>query len=780
MPTLDYMAQPVCVSIPAFEIIEGASAILIPFKFTVRGGQQVLSHTLRIYANDGSTTPLYTNTITSYIYEQKISTQALYTNGLRNNGEYLFTFQTHGRGIIGYDGNTPIYGDIDSVESLPSLFKTYVTPTLQFTNMPPITNGKAIIQMANYTFDCQYTQSEGELLSSLYFYMYDYNHTLINTSKLYTSKDAINPNPNPQTGMVFEYTYAGFIDDTDYYIKAVATTINNTIIDTEVHLHIDYAYDNGYFVIKATNYANGGYVEVVNNVSEIDGKLIDIQGNTIDPTFIGDNYIDLENGDMLYFNDGYQIVSNAFAKQKWWFPVMLGKTTEFSDDDGNSFTVEYKRCAVEDEPSVYNAYDYIEVTQKGKDVYGNEVVNKKISNRIPSVNQTMQLTSYICIDGNDITVSLAKANIISEAYWNGDSSIILDGIVTNLVWEDESSSTTEADSVIDIDTGYSNVEWGRITNMFWAHEDKAPVLPDQSANIIQPVVSTVYTNTLLQNAVINEFYVTRNLIQGQLSVLPEWDNATIMLANFNGDIIAGNVTWLMGSIDKIKLKRKLVSDTSNNWVTLWEKDINDPNDLGFTYRDYYVPSNSQYMYAMIPCAGGDEQNMFTTVIPTSFNGLYISDNNQTMKLYSNYGITQAQDNILIGEIQPYKSQYPIINKNPYVKYRTASFEGDVLGFNYNADEDNCIQTNFELTEETRHAIVNEVDAWTNFLCNGKTKIIRDWNGNIMLAQVTTPPSRAYDKNSGNSKPTMSFSVIEVGDATKQSDLYKHGLVDVEV
>lgn len=782
MPNIDYMAQPVGVAIPAFEIATESASKNITFSFTVRGGQQVLSNTLRIYANNGSSTPLLTSTVESYIYGQTITTQVLYNNNLRNNGTYLFTFQTHGWGIVGYNGNTPVYGNIDSEESAPILFKTFVTPVLQFTNMPvpPSTTNISTIQMANYTFDCQYTQSSGELLSNLYFYMYDYNHTLINTSKTYTAQDAVDPSSTPQTGMVFEYTYQGFVDDTDYYIKAVATTINNTVVSVEQHLHIDYLYDKGYFQIKATNFANGGYVEVVNNVSEIDGNTTDKYGNSVSPQYIGGNYLLLDNS-MLHFDSGYQINSNAFAKQKWWFPVLLGETTRFYNEEGQYLSVTFKRGRGEID-GVQQYCDYIVVEQSD-----GETIKRKSSNIIPAVNQNTQLTTYVKVDGDIITAEISTANIHSSAVWNGDSSIVLDGVPTDIVWMGESgSSSSTSVSTIDIDTGISNVEWDRLTNMFWADElytannPQRTELPVEVYNDTTHLDDTTYYKTTLQNAVVNEFYVTRNLTQGKLSSFPEWDNATVMLCDFNNTIIAGNVTWLLGSMDKIKLKRKRVNDTTNNWVTLWEKDIETPYDLTFAYRDYYVPSNDKYVYAMIPCVGNDEQEYFYSKIDTKFNGLFISDKDQTLKLLSNYGITNAQDIMLIGTVQPYQSRYPVIIRNPYTKYRSVTLQGDVLGLNYNADDDNCVQTNFDLTDETRLDIVLEAEEWSKFLCNGKTKIIRDWNGNIMMAQVTTPPSRSYGQDSGNSKPTMSFGVTEVGQYNNQSDLFKHGLVEVEV
>jgi hypothetical protein len=130
------------------------------------------------------------------------------------------------------------------------------------------------------------------------------------------------------------------------------------------------------------------------------------------------------------------------------------------------------------------------------------------------------------------------------------------------------------------------------------------------------------------------------------------------------------------------------------------------------------------------------------------------------------------DNILVGTVQPYNRVYPVVVKNPNVLYRTVTFQGDVLGLT-----DNCQP--FELNDEKRPIIVAQKREWDKFLCNGRAKIIKDWNGNIILCHVTTAPSYTYDQTSGNSKPTMSFGVTEVGEHDSQYDMYKHGLIDVE-
>ena len=145
-----------------------------------------------------------------------------------------------------------------------------------------------------------------------------------------------------------------------------------------------------------------------------------------------------------------------------------------------------------------------------------------------------------------------------------------------------------------------------------------------------------------------------------------------------------------------------------------------------------------------------------------------------MKLYSNYLIGQSTDNILLGILQPYNQTYPVIIKNPNVEYRTIAIQGDVLGIS----EETCQP--FELTNETRPVIVSQKREWDKFLCNGKAKIIKDWNGNILLGRITTAPSYVYDQTSGNSKPTITFGATEVGEYNNQWDMYHHGLIDVEV
>ena len=340
-----------------------------------------------------------------------------------------------------------------------------------------------------------------------------------------------------------------------------------------------------------------------------------------------------------------------------------------------------------------------------------------------------------------------------------------------MVWEGESGSV-ENRNILDFDNGSSNVEYARVTNIFWEDEEEALEIQDVEVLNSPPIVKYM-TNVELENCIVRDFYVTHDVSQiTQYVSLPEWDNYTIMRADFDNNLRAGNVDWLLGSVNRIKIKRRKVG-AGEQYITLYVQPIETEYDLSFYYRDYYCPSGYQFEYAMVPCVDEDEQTYFTTIVKTYFDGLFISDKDTTMKLYGNYLIGSSADNILLGMLQPYNQTYPIIIKNPNVLYRTATIQGDVLGLNI----DECKA--FELTQERRPLIVDQKREWDKFLCNGKAKIIKDWNGNIMLAEVTTAPSYTYDQTSGNSKPTLSFGATEVGEYDNQWYMYNHGLIDVE-
>lgn len=731
------LVTPIGIAVPAFDATRDQT-----FSFTVQGGDQVVGNRLTII-NNVSSEIVFQRTIESYVYSQ---TLPAYT--LSNNGYYAFYFQT-----------INAHGDV-STKSGNITFRTFTAPTLTFTNIP----STDVIEAGSYSFVVEYNQQEGELLNTLYFHLYDATQTQIKVSDVYTS---IATPP-----ITFTHQFTGLVDNERYYVRATGTTIYNTQIDTGfIRFDVNYSYEGAYFAVTATNNPIGGYVQISNNVAEIDGKVWNKYDRLIEPSYLDGNSLLLDNGEHLIWADGFSFANNRFAKQRWWTPIWWGQqnvmsnysTLEGHEGDGSSYiSIEFKRGIPQGETT---SRDYL--VAKGY-VDGVQYFTK-ISNYILPLNNLSQVTSYLLISGDNIDLTLVRTVGGGTIIWNGISDVQY-GVITDFAWVGESS--TSHSNVMDFDDGTSNVEYAKITDMFWLDEAEAEDV--QEAEYINPLPAVRYiTNVRLDNAIVREFYVTHDVShQTYYTELPDWDNYTIMRADFDNNLRAGNVDWLLGSVNRIKIKRRKIG-VGEQWITLFVQPIETEYDLSFYYRDYYCPSGHQFEYAMVPCVNDDEQMYFTTIAETYFDGIFISDKDKTMKLYSNYLIGQSADNILIGALQPYNQVYPVIIKNPNVLYRTISIQGDVLGMN-----ENTCQT-FELTQENRPVIVDQKREWDEFLCNGKAKIIKDWNGNIILAKITTPPSYTYDQRSGNSKPTMTFGATEVGEYDNQWYMYNHGLIDVE-
>lgn len=715
---------PIAISLSAFDATNEQV-----FSFTVIGGDQVVGNKLTIIDNVSGDI-VYTNEVQSYIYNQTLP-----ANTLTNGGYYGFYFQT-----------IDIYGNY-SAQSNMLTFKCFTTPTFTFSNIPAI----GIIESASYNFYCQYNQAEDEPIDYFHFYLYNNYRQQIDQSGIITSDMALPDIAVP----TFEHTFNGFMDDETYYIRALGVTVNGTEVDSGyISFTINYQYDGTYLMVDSQNYPNHGYVLVSNNASEIDGKMYDKYGNPIEPDIRSEQAYML-NGNTLVWDEGFQFKNNQFTKIKWWTPVNLGETLKMSNGEDTYITIELKRGVPSSDG--YYAKDYILI--KG---YENGIqYMQHLSNLIDPVNNNSQLVSLVNVDNNDVNVIFDELIGGDTAIWDGASTLIFGRNEMTYVGEE-----SHLDNYFDVDTGASNVEFDKITDIFL--EDEVQFAPLEDENIIgSPAIPTELTKVILENSIVDKIYISKNNITEIPSELPVWDNGTVLKTDFENDSpSAGNVDWLLSKINNIKVKRRLKG--TFNYITLYKHEINSISDITFSYKDYWLPSGYDFEYALVPCADDDEGIYYFTEVTTCFNGLFVSDGEKTMKIYSNYLINTAQDNQLIGTAQPYGSRYPVIIRNPNVNYRSVTIQGDILGL----EDDEFVFT------MDRNKIVKQKNEWDVFLTNGKMKLIKDWNGNILMGGITTAPSYTYNIINQNAIPTLTFTITEQGQYNSQKDLYNNGFTNV--
>ena len=72
-----------------------------------------------------------------------------------------------------------------------------------------------------------------------------------------------------------------------------------------------------------------------------------------------------------------------------------------------------------------------------------------------------------------------------------------------------------------------------------------------------PLTRINYSSVKLENGIFTHWYTTRDVTSPYSSEEPTvWDYLTVMDANFNGNLAAGNIGYTLDQIEGIKIKRR--------------------------------------------------------------------------------------------------------------------------------------------------------------------------------------------------------------------------------
>lgn len=279
-----------------------------------------------------------------------------------------------------------------------------------------------------------------------------------------------------------------------------------------------------------------------------------------------------------------------------------------------------------------------------------------------------------------------------------------------------------------------------------------------------PAVADNFTNTRLTNGIFDYWYVTHDVSSPQGFEPPTvWDYLTVMQANFDGNIEAGNISEALDSISGFRIKRRKVGEF--DWINLVYIPIENTTDLSFVFEDNLAQSGVEYEYAFFPVVGDVEGSYVSNTIKTKFDGVFICDLDTIYKFYSEvtYGSNQRVQKV--GVFEPYGRKYPVVVSNGAINYETGSVSGNVLPNDYG---------------KTRQLdtlnMVNKRKELLNFLTNKKAKVLKDWNGNIWLMIITGNPSVNFLDGSSMGIANVTASWTEVGDVNNQKDLHNCGII----
>lgn len=274
------------------------------------------------------------------------------------------------------------------------------------------------------------------------------------------------------------------------------------------------------------------------------------------------------------------------------------------------------------------------------------------------------------------------------------------------------------------------------------------------------------TSTTIQNGIFDNYTVTRDISFEYTTDIPSvWEYLTIMDANLNGNIRAGNIDFLVNQISKVKVKRRIKG--SFDWITLYEIPVTGVESLNFVEQDNLNQWGIEYEYAFVPMINNEELNYITNSIVSKFNGVFICDVDTIFKFYSNVNYSGINKSNRTTVFEPLGGRYPVVVSNSATRYDSGSVSGNII-----LEEE---LNNYKLD---RLANVQYRNKLFDFLVNKKAKVLKDWNGNIWLMVVVNSPSANFLPNSGMALAQANFDFVEVGDINNADDLYENGLVGI--
>lgn len=737
------LTTPIALSINAFD-----SDYSQLFKFQSINGDQVVANRLTIRDNS-SNEIVYQETQNTYAFVHTLPNE----NDLVNGNMYNFYFNTINEN-----------GDLSENSNVVS-FYCYTTPTLEFTNITE----ESVVNQSSYEFHLTYDQTEGELLNGLTIELYNSNGELVKKS------DTIYSTENPPID--FAYTINGLIDNENYAIKALANTLYGTKIETDlIHFGVNYDFSEVFLTVDAENDCNNGRVTVTSNIVLIDGE-------TKKPPIYIDDYTRINSDNYLQWNQGFSFMSNSFVKRKEWSPLILGKVaTLYGENKADRIEIYLKRgIPLDTRESPY--YPPLLEVNEFRDCL--EIVGYKDnvkcflqrSNFTPTNTTNDTLYSFLKVTDNSITVTLdTTATLFDIDGWLTENGIMRQGL--NFYKQIQVGDHVEVIDVTDyvVETlNLSDVQWNTPTlyqyndlpRTMWINEQEFIYASDIFIDSIPQfeIKSVELLGSILRNIDISKD-ITITEYNSESETPTTWDKYTIINCDFDHNINGGNVDFSLDQLNLIKIKRRKVGDF--DWNTIYEKQINNYEDTHIVYQDYYLPSRENFEYSIVPCYNETELNYFKTKeILTKFDGVFVSDNTKTIKLYGMVNFSEETLNKEMALVQPYGRRYPVIISNPNVKYKTISVSGNILGMNF-----------YNYTTLDRKIIVEQKKEWEEFLANGKPKIIKDWNGNIWLGVVTTTPRYSYSGAYGMGIPNITFTITEQGQYDNTEDLYNNGLLEV--
>lgn len=287
---------------------------------------------------------------------------------------------------------------------------------------------------------------------------------------------------------------------------------------------------------------------------------------------------------------------------------------------------------------------------------------------------------------------------------------------------------------------------------------------DKTSGESTPIDTDDITFVKLQKAIFDDMYITQNPDYPTTGIF-DWDFDTIMHADFDGDLVAGNVDFLLQHVSSMRVKRKRPEDTQ--WITIFEVETKELDDFQFERFDRYVANRQVYEYALVPVISGMEGNFNVNKITAEFYGVFIVGPEKIFSSALQFE-SSIQQNSMNSTINTLGSKYPYGIRHSLNNYTS----GSLTSFYMQVDNDEDCNMDVPASFQYRKDLLK-------FLADGFPKMLKmPDEGRMWIVFVTGSPTETQEVSTY--KFNTSFDWVEVGDPHNVDDLYHNGFLSEEL
>lgn len=285
---------------------------------------------------------------------------------------------------------------------------------------------------------------------------------------------------------------------------------------------------------------------------------------------------------------------------------------------------------------------------------------------------------------------------------------------------------------------------------------------DEYSSLGTPSTGVLNINALsMDDFMADNIYITKD-VNKDMSIL-DWDYNTIMYSDFNGNTIAGNVEFTIGTISDLFIKKRKVGDTK--WQVVYHKKIETQDDFYINEQDFTSIFKETYEYALVGSLNGVDGNYHVKEILSDSDSFYIIDKNGYFGTVANQGSCDTYKKDAGFYVETMYSKYPTKMRNSDLNYYTGTMSGLFIKFN----SDTC-QFETKNLQKYRKEVID-------FLSNGNQKLLKTEDGRMWLISIDAG-SISDVKDSHPDFRLISFAWTEIGNCESNKDLYYAGLTDV--